>query len=235
MSSFRRRSLPVVAPAAEAISVVPAQYFCCLRLPENGDATSEKNPQNGIFVGSPSGRGAEYSRTSGLSRSPANGHFAPHQINAASEFSFWTNPAGRVVASMLKRQLQRALALQLLAKSDRLHRGGCALKRLSEDFRVCHGRGWLGQRVLRDRPMSSAAHPFYSRLIDLRLRGERSRKQEAVAPIDRRPRPTRLDFGYCGHRDSRIARSGSSARRPTGPARSPLGVVTRRWGRALPK
>ena len=86
---------------------------------------------------------------------------------------------------MLKRRLQRALALQLLAKSNRLRKGGCALKRLSEDFRIRHGCGLLDQGVFRDRPKSRAAHLFYSRLTNRRLRRERSRKQEAVAPIDR--------------------------------------------------
>ena len=64
---------------------------------------------------------------------------------------------GRVRAAVLKRRLQRALALQLLAKSNRLRKGGCALKRLSEDFRVCHGRGWLDQGALRHWPMSRGA------------------------------------------------------------------------------
>jgi hypothetical protein len=86
---------------------------------------------------------------------PENSHFG--QIRS-----------GRVGMAVLERRLQRALALQLLAKSDRLRKGGCALKRLSEDFRICHGREWLDQGAFSARLMSRAV---YRRASGLRCAG----------------------------------------------------------------
>src|ERR1700733_4913729 len=145
MSSFRKRSPPVVAPDAEAMLVVPAQSLCCSRLTENGAATSEKNPQNGNFAGSLLGRAGSrqpYERSVALA---CHRFFAHRETHVPENPHFGQIRPSRVRAAVLKRRLQRALALQLLAKSNRLRKGGCALKRLSEDFRVCHGRGWLDQ------------------------------------------------------------------------------------------
>jgi hypothetical protein len=193
MSSFRKRSPPVVAPDAEAMLVVPAQSLCCSRLTENGAATSEKNPQNGNFAGSLLGRAGSrqpYERSVALA---CHRFFAHRETHVPENPHFGQIRPSRVRAAVLKRRLQRALALQLLAKSNRLRKGGCALKRLSEDFRVCHGRGWLDQGALRHWPMSRAVHLSYRRLTDLSLRRERLRNRGAVAPIDRRPQSMRPD------------------------------------------
>ena len=147
--------------------VVPAQSLCCSRLTENGDATSEKNPQNGNFAGSLLGRAGSrqpYERSVALA---CHRFFAHRETHVPENPHFGQIRPSRVRAAVLKRRLQRALALQLLAKSNRLRKGGCALKRLSEDFRVCHGRGWLDQGALRHWPMSRAVHLSYRRLTDL--------------------------------------------------------------------
>jgi hypothetical protein len=162
-------------------------------LTENGDATSEKNPQNGNFAGSLLGRAGSrqpHERSVALAR---HRFFAYRETDAPENSHFGQFRSGRVGMAVLKRRLQRALALQLLAKSNRLRKGGCALKRLSEDFRVCHGRGWLDQGALRHWPMSRAVHLSYRRLTDLSLRRERLRNRGAVAPIDRRPQSMRPD------------------------------------------
>jgi hypothetical protein len=244
MSSFRRRSPPVEAPAAEAMSVVPAQSLCCPRLTENGDATSEKNPQNGSFAGSSIGRAGCRNCTSGRARSSATRFRPCPAMTTASEFSFWTNRVGSCRGGGARGAAAgRLSSCAPLAKSDWLPKGGCALKRLSEDFRIWHGHGSLDQDALRDRPMSRSVHLFYHRLTDLARRRERSRKREAVALIDRRPQFMRLDDTHsrCSRRSPQVGQTPAKATgaadvaivvshaavvsRLASPARSPPGVV----------
>jgi hypothetical protein len=146
--------------------------------------------------------------TSGRACSRVNGFFAYRRNRRRQKISFWTNPARPSRDGGAREAAAGAFALQLLAKSDRLHKGGCALKRLSEDFRICHGRGRLDQGAFRDWPMSRAVHLFYRLLTDLRLRRERLRKREAGAPVDRRPQRMRPDYS----RDYRIARAAFACR-----------------------
>jgi hypothetical protein len=98
---------------------------------------------------------------------PENSHFG--QIRS-----------GRVGTAVLERRLRRALALQLLAKSDRLPKGGCALKRLSEDFRICHGRGRLDQSVARCTFLSTSYRPAAAQRALAKARSRPPPDQRAI-------------------------------------------------------
>jgi hypothetical protein len=100
--------------------------------------------------------------------------------------------SGRVGTAVLERWLQRALALQLLANSDRLPKGGCALKRLSEDFRICHGRGRLDQSVARCTFLSTSYRPAAARRALAKAKSRHPRSAGDHAARLRLPPTSRL-------------------------------------------
>jgi hypothetical protein len=182
--------------------------------------------------------------TSERSRSSASHFRASPAMATGREFSFWTNRVGPCRDGGARGAAAgRLSSCAPLAKSDWLPKGGCALKRLSEDFRIWHGHGWLDQDALRDRPMSRAVQLFYHRLTDLPRRRERLRRREAVALIDLRPQFTPLDDTHspCIRRSPQVAQTpvkGTGAAdvaiivshaavvsRLASPARSPPGVT----------
>jgi hypothetical protein len=133
--------------------------------------------------------------------------------------------SGRVGTAVLERWLRRALALQLLAKSDRLPKGGCALKRLSEDFRICHGRGRLDQSVARCTFLSTSYRPAAA--------------QRALAKARSRPPRSTGDPSPCGPitvaaHVAIVASRVAPVRRPA-PLGRLLASSRRRPGRALPR
>ena len=89
----------------------------------------------------------------GRSRSTTIGSSLVAETDAAQEFSFWTN-RGRFRFGRGGRG-EAAGSFLCCGSSPNLtgSKGGCALKRLSEDFRVCQGLGWLDQSALRGRPV----------------------------------------------------------------------------------
>jgi hypothetical protein len=144
---------------------------------------------------------------------------------AARKSSFWTNPVGPCRHGGAREAAAGALALQLLANSDRLPKGGCALKRLSEDFRICHCHGRLDQSVARCAFLSTSYRP--------------AAPQRALAKAkSRHPRSTG-DPGPCGPitvaaHVAIIASRVALVRRPA-PLGRLLASSRRRPGRALPK
>jgi hypothetical protein len=135
--------------------------------------------------------------------------------------------------------------VRLLAKSNQLSKGGCALKRLSEDFRVLHDHGWLDQDALRGR---SAVLPTY-----LAVKGACESKKRtppstgASSPGGstargrspwglRKRRLTTTPTTSTGAADVAIIVShATSVSRLAGPARSPPGAVTSVSGKGFVK